>query len=378
MKFSCTRDNLHQGLSIVSHVTGKNVNLPILQNVHIKAEGGLIQLTTTNLEIATRCTVRGKVDESGENTVPAKLFSDYVSLLPNEPVTIASDNQAISAACGKNRTKMNGMAAAEFPLVPTIQSETKYSIPVDALQKALSRVLFAVATNEARPELTGVSVEFRSKDGKGQLVLAATDSYRLAEAFVDLPDQIMRDLKVIIPAKTLTEVNRILSVFSDSVDAPSTVTFGLSDNQVAVSYGPVELVSRTIDGVYPDYRQIIPQQFQTQAVMGRDDFTKSVKTASLFSKNGLFDVTLQFDPEEKRLEVKAVDGDRGEHVAACESEATGPVNTVTLNYRYLLDGLSAVGTERVRFQMIDASNPCIVKASEEGSSYLYIIMPIKA
>lgn len=362
----------------MSHITGKNINLPILQNVHIKAEGGLIQLTTTNLEIATRCTVRGKVEEAGENTVPAKLFSDYVTLLPNEPITIASDNQAISATCGKNRTKMNGMAAGEFPLVPAVQSETSYSIPVEALQKALSRVLFAVATNESRPELTGVYVEFRSKDGKSQLVLAATDSYRLAEGIVDLPDQVLRELKVIIPAKTLTEVNRILSVFSDSVEAPSTVTFGLSDNQVAVTYGPVELVSRTIDGVYPDYHQIIPQQFQTQAVMDRDDFTKSVKTASLFSKNGLFDVTLQFDPAQKRLEVKAIDGDRGEHVAACEAEATGAINTVTLNYRYLLDGLNAVGTDRVRFQMIDASNPCIVKASEEGSSYLYIIMPIKA
>lgn len=377
MKFSCTRDNLCQGLSIVSHATGKNVNLPILQNVLIKAEGGTISLTTTNLEVATYCVVRGKVEENGEFTVPAKLFFDYVSLLPNENVVVFLDGMTLAATCGRNKTKINGLSAADFPLVPRVQGDQAYQIPVEGLREALSRVLFAVATNEARPELTGVSVEFKMTKTGTEVVFAATDSYRLAEATVPLPGQTVAERKVIIPAKTLAEVNRVLSVFRDSVEAPSMVMLGISDNQIVFSYGSVELVSRTIEGNYPDYHQIIPQQFRTQAGLDREDFTKAVKTASLFSKNGLFDVTLAFDPASKQLEVKSVDADRGENVASCGAEATGDLNTVTLNYRYLLDGLSAVGTERVQFQMIDASNPCIVKAQDDTLAYLYIIMPIK-
>lgn len=377
MKFSCTRDNLYQGLSIVSHGTGKNVNLPILQNVLIKAEGGTISLTTTNLEIATNCAVRGKVDEPGEFTVPAKLFFDYVSLLPNENILITTDGTVLAVACGNNKTKINGLSSTDFPLVPHVQGDQAYQIPVEGLRQALSRVLFAVATNEARPELTGVSIEIRPTQTGAEAVFAATDSYRLAEAIVPLPGQSLTERKMIIPAKTLGEVNRILSVFRDSVEAPSTIVLGLSENQALFSYGSVELVSRTIEGNYPDYRQIIPQQFQTQSVLDREDFTKAVKTASLFSKNGLFDVTLTFSPPEKQLEVKSLDADRGENVASCGAEINGVGNNVTLNFRYLLDGLAAVGTERVQFQMIDASNPCILKAQEDGMAYVYIIMPIK-
>ncbi len=378
MKFSCTRDNLSQGLSIASHVTGKNVNLPILQNVLIRAEGGTISLTTTNLEIATSCVVRGKVDEPGEFTVPARLFHDYVALLPNEHVSVSADAASLAASCGGNRTKINGLSAADFPLVPKIQGDRVYQLPVEGFRETLSRVLFAVSTSEARPELTGVSVEFRKKDGGGEAVLAATDSYRLAEGVIDLPGQSVEEQRVIIPAKTLAEVNRVLSVFRDSVEAPTTVSLGLSEGQVVFSYGSVEIVSRMIEGNYPDYRQIIPQQFQTNAVVDRDDFTKAVKTASLFSRAGLFDVTLAFHPDEKKLEVKSVDADRGENTASCAAEVSGPQNTVTLNYRYLLDGLSAVGTERVQVQMIDAANPCILRAQDGGTGYLYIIMPIKA
>lgn len=377
MKFSCTRDNLYQGLSIVSHGTGKNVNLPILQNVLIKAEGGTISLTTTNLEIATHCVVRGKLEEPGECTVPAKLFFDYVSLLPNENVSVSSDGTNISVTCGSNKTKVNGMASTDFPLVPHVQGSQTFQLPVEGFRQALNRVLFAVATNEARPELTGVLVEFKQKAGGAEAIFAATDSYRLAESVLDLPGQTVESRRLIIPAKTLAEVNRVLSVFRDSVEAPSTVSMGISENQLVFSYGSVELISRTIEGNYPDYHQIIPQQFQTKATVDRDDFTKSVKTASLFSRTGLFDVTLGFVPAEKRLEVKSVDADRGENSASCAAEVEGGQNNVTLNYRYLLDGLSAVGTDQIQFQMIDAGNPCVLRAQDGGSGYLYIIMPIK-
>lgn len=354
----------------------KNVNLPILQNVLIKAEGGNIRFTTTNLETAISCSVRGKVDTPGEYTTPAKLFLDFVSLLPNETVEMEIKDEGMKVVCGNHRTRINGVPASEFPLIPTVEATRIYQIKADEFRQALSQVLFAVALNESRPELTGVYLRFTKEKG-GQVILAATDSYRLAERTVGLAKAPMEDAQVIVPAKALSEINRILSVFKDSVEAPEEVVLNLSDNQAVFTYGSVELISRIIEGNYPDYKQIIPKQFQTSVIIDREDFIKAVKAASLFSKTGLFDITLEITPSKGEFSIRAVDNSRGENVATCKAEVSGEVNNVAVNYRYLLDGLNAISTEKVVFEMIDPSNPCLVTPKGEKKEYLYIVMPIK-
>lgn len=377
MKISVTRDNLHQGLSITSHLMTKNVNLPILQNVLVKAEGGTIRFTATNLEMAVNCSVRGKVDEPGEYTIPSKLFFDYVSLLPNETIHLHAGEQAVNVECGTYKTKINGLNSSEFPLVPQVQGELSVQIPVEDFKRALSQVLFAVATNESRPELTGVAFQFSSHAGEGRLTLASTDSYRLAEATIPVVSPVSEEHSLVVPAKTLSEVNRILSVFRDDVELPSSLTLSVSGSQVVFMYGPVELISRTIDEQYPDYRQIIPTQFQTQTIVDREDFIKAVKTASLFSKTGLFDVSLGFDPRTKQLSVSATDATRGDNSSHCSADVSGQANTVTVNYRYLLDGLQAISSDQVVFEMIDPGNPCLLTPKGATESYRYIVMPIK-
>lgn len=377
MKLSATRENLHQGLSITSHLMTKNVNLPILQNVLMKAEGGTIRFTATNLEMAVNCSIRGKVDEPGEYTVPSKLFFDYVSLLPNETIHMQADEQAIQVECGSYKTKINGLTSSEFPLVPRVHGEFTVQISVEELKQALAHVVFAVATNESRPELTGILFHFWRKEGEGRLTLAATDSYRLAETTIPVITPVLEDAQWVIPAKALMEVGRILSVFRDDVDLPSTLTLGMSGGQAIFVYGPVELISRTIDETYPDYRQIIPQSFKTQALVDREDFIKAVKTASLFSKTGLFDVTLGFDPDTSQLSVTATDAARGTNQSPCGADVSGQANTVTVNYRYLLDGLQAISSDQVVFEMIDAGNPCLLTPKSTTEGYRYIVMPIK-
>lgn len=376
MKFSCTRDNLYQGISIVSHLTSKNINLPILQNVLIKVDGGTVSLAATNLEIAVGCLVRGKVEETGELTIPSKLFYDYVSLLPNENITLQTEGQTMNIVCGSYKTRINGLPASDFPLVPVVKSDRVYRIPVETFHYLISQVLFAVATNEVRPELTGVSIKME-KDGKEtKLVCAATDSYRLAEVAVVLATETNGE-QVIIPAKTLGEMNRILSVFRDEVDVPTHVDMNLSDGQIVFKYGSVELISRTIEGKYPDYQQIIPKQFQTQAVLEREDFIKAVKTASLFSKTGLFDVTIEFSQPDGHVSIRSADATRGENIVICQAEITGKTNAVAVNHRYLLDGLAVMNTDKIMFQMIDAGNPCVIRPQNGLSSELYVVMPIK-
>ncbi len=376
MKLTCTRDNLHQGLSIVSHLTSKNVNLPILQNVLVKAEGGTIKFTTTNLEIAVSCVIRGKVDEAGEVTIPSKLFYDYVSLIPNDTVVIDADRESIKVICGNHKTKMNGLIASEFPLVPQVQGNRSYKIPAEDLRTALSQVVFAVSTNESRPELTGVLMQFKAGTGEGRLTLAATDSYRLAERTVPVITVIEKDDSMIVPSRSLLEVSRILSVFRDDVECPPSIEMTISDSQIVFSYGPVELTSRIIEGNYPDYHQIIPSEFKTNAMIDRDDLIRSVKTASLFSKNNLFDVAFEFDPTTKQLSLKATDAARGENTTLCGADISGQANLVTLNYRYLLDGLNSMSSEHVLFRMIDTANPCVITPSG-SENHLYLVMPIR-
>lgn len=377
MKISCTRENLHQGLSITSHLVTKNINLPILQNVHIKADGGIVKFTSTNLEIVVQCTVRGKVEENGECTVPSKLFFDYVTLLPNETIHLKNTDEQIFIECGEHKTKIHGMSASDFPLVPKVEGETLFQIPIDDFKTALSQVLFSVATNESRPELTGVLMHFFPFEGESRLTMATTDSYRLSERTIPIIQGPKQDFRVVIPAKTLSEVSRVLSVFRDEVDLPSFVTMTLSNNQVVFTYGPVELVSRVIEESYPDYEQIIPHQFQTVAILDKDDFVKAVKTASLFSKTGLFDVTLEFDPSQKRVSVNAVDVTRGENTTMCPSEIIGVLNSVTVNNRYLIDGLQSIQGDQVVFEMIDGSNPCLVSPKGKEKEHRYVVMPIK-
>ncbi len=379
MKLSCTKENLAQGLSITSHVSTKNMNLPILNNVLVRADAGGLKLISTNLEIAITCSLRGKVEQQGEYTVPSKLFYDFVSLLPNEPVDIDLHDDGLFVSCASAKTTLKGMDASEFPLVPPVQASETYEIPVVELSKGLGRTLFATATNEARPELTGVLISIHHPSaGAGTMTLAATDSYRLAECVMSVKTSQSNPREVIVPSRTLAELSRILSVFKDDVEAPESVSLELSDNQAVFRYGPVELVSRTIDGNYPDYRQIIPTDFKTKTFVDRSEVIQAIKSASLFAKTGLFDVQVKMDPGKKLVELSAQDATRGENsVSVKADEGSGEENAMVLNYRYLLDGLQAAGTQGVQVQMIDAMNPCVIRPTGEGENYQYIVMPIR-
>ncbi len=379
MKLTCTRENLFRGLAITSHISTKNVNLPILNNVLLRADEGGLKLISTNLEIAITCHVRGKVEQKGEYTVPSKLIFDYVSLLPNEQVDIDLVDNALSVKCKRTKTKINGITASEFPLVPPVSGSEKYSVSVNEFKNALSSTLFATATNESRPELSGVYLAFHHPSaGKNKLVVAATDSYRLAEMVGNISSGNGESREVIVPQRTLGELSRILSIFKDDVEASPNVDIELSDNQIVFTYGPVELTSRTIEGSYPDYRQIIPTQAKTAAVFDRNAFSQAVKTASLFSKSGLFDITIALKPKDGSLEFFTSDSTRGENLVTVAAEISGLENSITLNSRYLLDGLNALSSGKATLKVIDGANPCILSPENlPGESYQYIIMPIR-
>ena len=379
MKLSCTRENLHQGLAITSRVSGKNINLPILSNVLLKADKGGLKLVSTNLDLTVTCNIRGKIEQPGEYTVPSKLFFDYVNLLPNEKVDIDLLDDTLSVACGNAKTKIKGITAQEFPVVPPVEGEVSYSVKVSDFQEALSQVLFSAATNESQEVLTGVFLKFHDeKSGAKTLTLAALNGYRLSEKVVKLAGGSDKQESVLVPQRTLAELARVISVFKDDVEASGTIDIEFSDNQIVFKYGSVEVSGRTIEGEYPDYRSIIPDNKQTEVTINRSEFIQAIKTASLFARTGLFDVGVELDPEAGTMELNGADSTRGENTVTIKGSLTGNKNSLVLNFRYLLDGMNAMKSEDVTMRVVDAMTACVfVPEAGPEEKFQYIVMPIR-
>lgn len=383
MKFSCTQENLKRGLLATSAVANRNLNLPILNNVLVRLEGTGIQMISTNLEVAVRCTIRGKVDEAGEFTLPSKLFLDYVNLLPDDRVDLELDGTVMKVSCKKNSTKIKGIPAVEYPLIPAVDRKAVFHVPGAKFRRALAQVTFAVSNVESRPELTGVLFSVNPSFAPGKLLMAATDSHRLSEkilAFSKEPalSSTDRAMTTIVPGRTLNELSRILALYKDGESAIENVEVSVGESQIAFRFGDVELISRVIDGKYPDYRPIIPERFTTEAIVPRADIAQAVKSASLFSKAGLQDVHFDFSPGEG-LTVASSEGQMGKNDSFVDGKVEGQKNGIILNYRYFLDGIGAIETPTLRMRIVDAMDPCVLAPDENDADekLTYIIMPIR-
>jgi DNA polymerase-3 subunit beta len=377
MKFACTQENLIQGLTIVSHITGKNVNLPILGNVLLKTEHGSLRLSATNLEIAVNCLVRGKVEQEGEYSVPAKLLLDYASLLPSGKVELTLTDDGLEIGSNGQETVMKGMPASEFPLLPKLTKGEGYRMTSADLKRALGQVTFASSTSESRPELMGVACFFRQAGGKSEATFVATDSYRLAERNIQLVASPNRENRSIVPARSMLEIARIVSSYRDDMAAGSDVTWNFTENQLVVTFGNVELVTRLIEGSFPPYQEIIPKAFKTEAIVPRAELQKAVRAASLFSRQGLFDIHVSFDPDLGTCTVASADQGTGKTKTSIKGNVTGVANKVTLNYRYVNDGLSAMQTDNVKITLIDEGNPVLILPEPASEAYRYLVMPIR-
>lgn len=372
MKLVCLQENLKKGLAIVSHINSKNINLPILNNILVRATESGVDLISTNLEIGITHQLRAKVENEGEITLDAKLFSDYVNLLPQENIEFNESDNNISIKCGNYKTKIKGETAKDFPLIPVVDKDFSCSLSIFDFKKAISSVVFAVASSDNRLELSGVYFKFNEKS----VTIAATDSYRLAEVTVDLKTNNIIDKELIVPAKTINEVVRIISSISSdprSMDSDE-INIYISDNQILFSFSSVELVSRTINGQYPDYKQIIPEKYKTEVEINKESFIRAIKASAVFSKNGIYDISLVF--RKKLLNIFSSSSQSGESSIDIPCDFSGDENDISVNYRYLLDGLNAIDDEHVVLKIINSNTPCQL-ISQKDDNYNYIIMPIR-
>jgi len=363
MKLQVTQENLAKALGTVARVANTRNTLPILSNVLLRTDKNRLSISATNLDIAISHFIGSKIEQDGAITVPARLMQDFVSSLPDSVLKLELTDNKLNITTDQYQSTINGMGAEEFPVMPAISEGISWKIPAADFKKALSEVVFAASSDDARPVLTGVY--FHSTGG--EVTAAATDSYRLAEYKLGKNKSAVNFL---VPASAAADLLRIIS------DGDQEVEVAHDDQQVQFRVGDVTLVARLIEGNYPDYSKLIPIKFATIAKLKRADFINIAKVSSLFARESAGSITIKVDKDAKKVSINAIASQLGENTAAAEAEVTGG-GEVTLNSRYLIDALNAFGAEEVEFCFNGKLEPCIIRSATEPA-YLHLVMPLRS
>jgi len=363
MKLQVTQENLSKALSTVARVSSTRNTLPILANVLLKTVDNRLSVAATNLDIAITHFVGSKVAENGAITVPARLMQDFVSSLPSGVIDLELDDNKLHISTDQYKSTINGVSAEEFPVMPSIQDGTSWTISADTLKKALQQVVLAASGDEARPVLTGVYLHTY----EGNLYAVATDSYRLAEKLLMKNKD---EVNLLVPASAMQDLLRILG------DETGDVSVMHDDQQVQFRTSEAELVTRLIEGAYPDYRKLIPAKFSVTTNLKKDDFANITKVSALFARESAGSITISVSEKDKQVSIQSVASQLGENTASAQATVTGD-GELTLNSRYLLDALHVFGGDTITFGFNGKLEPALLSDAADPT-YSHIIMPLRS
>lgn len=378
MKLSCLQENLSRGLGIVGRAVASRTTLPITQNVYLATDQSMLKLSATNLEIAMTTWVGAMVEEEGAITVPARLLAEFVNSLPSERIDIELQpgSGVLQLKCGRTEANINGADASEFPPIPTVDEGVAASIETSTLKEAIGRVAFAAATEESRPVLTGVEIKLE----EDRFSMAAADGFRLAVHHGNLREPVESEIKVIVPARVLNELNRLLGDQSDPVDimmtpAKGQVLFRVQGSQT------VETVSQLLQGTFPNYEQLIPQSYQTRAVFDRASLLRAARTAAIFARDGSNIIRMETQPAENgeapgKVVISARSEEVGDNKDEVEAESLdGAEGKIAFNSRYLLDVLSVLEMDKITIETTSSSSPGVFRPTD-SEDYIHVVMPM--
>lgn len=366
MKITVTQAKLSKALNNVSRIAVGKVTLPILNNVLIRADKKKVSLITTNLDMAVVDFLPVSDSEDGVVTVPARLLAEFVGNLPkNETITITSDDTKVTIKAGQYSSVINGSLADDFPELPEINAESAvtYKISVDEFKAGVTSVLVASSNDLTRPALTGVYFNTQSNT----LAIAATDGYRLAEK--KLIEKVKSDVNAIVPASSLHEVLRSLSDDLEVIE----ITF--SDDLVRFRFGEVEIISKLIDGSFPDYQKLIPKDNQNEIILDRDELTRVTKLAALFARSVGGSIVCEAQKPDT-FSVKSIVSEYGENDSTIQTKVAADAK-VNLSSRFLLDVLNVLSEKQLKFIFSGPASPIVIK-NKSDTTYTHIIMPLVA
>ena len=373
MKLSCLQENLNWGLGIVGRAVPTRTTLPITNNILLETDQSRLKLVATNLEMAISCWIGAKVEEEGTITVPAKLLTEFISSLPKDKVDVAMapKTKTLSVRCARYEARISGMDAKDFPPIPTVEQGIGTSIDVEALRQAITQVVFAAASEESRPVLTGVDAKFEGSN----LTLAAADGFRLAVYKLGLSKPLSQKIEVIIPSRTLAELNRLMT----DQEEPVEVTVNPNKSQILFKLKNIELVSQLIQGTFPQYEQLIPQSTGTKATVDVAEFLRATKTAAIFARDGTGIVRLIIAPGGEltpgKMTVSARSEEIGEDVGEIDAIVQGNEAKIAFNGKYLTDVLNVIKEAQVALETTSPSSPGVIKPVGVDN-YVHVVMPM--
>ena len=373
MQVTCLRENLSRGLANVSRAVAARATLPVTQNVLLEGDNGQLKITATNTEISISTWIGASIEGEGTVTVPARMFTDFVNSLPGQTVEIEfqTDPVGVVVTCDKFNGTINGISSEEFPPIPTVDGGASVTIPADTFRGALERVVFAAATDDSRPVLTGVKVELSGD----QFTLAAADGFRLAVESGKLGASVDDEVGVIIPAKTLAEVERLLGDGSSSVE----LSIDANGRSAKFRLDTSEVVTALVQGTFPDYEKLIPTSYGTKATVDLSGMVQATRAASIFARDGSGIIRVVVLPGESDGGgiVKIIS--RAEEVGSNENEldaaVEGEETKVAFNSKFLMDVLNVMNGDDVDLETTTPSSPGVFRsAKHEG--YTHVVMPM--
>ncbi len=373
MKVSCLQENLAKGLSIVGRAVSSRSTLPVLANVLLATDEGRLKLSATNLEIVITCWIGAKVETEGAITVPARTFTDLVSTLSSDRIDMTLDEKGntLHLVSARSEANLKGIEASEFPIVPEPSADNRFKVETEVLKVMINQVAFAAATDDARPTLTGVL----TKLADNQITMAATDGFRLSIKSTDLADFSAEPIEVIIPARALNELSRIVDDDTEQIY----ISMPEGRNQVVFDMENIVLVTQLIDGNFPDFTPVIPQRFTTRTVLNAGEFAKACKMAEIFARESSHTARVRIDPGNELMpgyaSISATSAETGDNVAQIDATVEGDEIEIAFNVRYMGQVLGVLDSPQVALETTLSTEPGVIQAVGDDN-FVHIIMPM--
>jgi DNA polymerase III subunit beta len=364
MKIECTKQKLAEAVSKAEKITGKNLTLPVLSCILLETVGKDLVIRATNLDLGIEITLPVKVIEEGKVAIPGSILNSYLSQsIGDKNVVLESSEGNVKVTTDTGTTVIKSLNSDDFPTIPRIKGEKTYKVATRELIRGIKAVWYSSATSSMKPELSSVYI-YADDDS---LVFVSTDSFRLAEKRVKMKD--MKEFgSILIPVKNIPEIMRVLENVSGDVDMVVT------KNQISFSYSGLYLTSRVVDGIFPDYKQIIPKDFKTTVTVLKGDLVSTLKLATIFSDK-FNKLSIKANPSEKLLEFSTRNADVGESVNKIEAVLEGDDVAINFNYRYITDCFQSVESDSLALNFNGLTRPLIIKGVGDHS-FTYLVMPI--
>ncbi|MEX0934762.1 MAG: DNA polymerase III subunit beta [Candidatus Paceibacterota bacterium] len=361
MKVECVREKLERAVSLASNVTGKDLSLPVLKCVLLIVKNSTLIVRSTNLDLGVEVRISVKTDKEGVVAVPADILKNFLTSLYNDKkVFLELKDSTLVVTTNHTKTQIKTLSHDEFPSIPVLEDATAISLPATKFLEGLNSVYYTASPSSMKPELASVYIHKENS----QLIFAATDSFRLAEKKVKIKN-LDEFPSLLIPHKNVVEILKILDNTGDDVE------LHLSDNQIALKQGDVYITSRVVDGVFPDYRQIIPKEHTTEAVMLKKDLQGALKLSNIFADK-FNQITLVIDPKKKVFEIQTTNSDVGENKGQVDAAINGEVVEMSFNYRYIIECFQSITTDSVSLGL-SSGKPMVIKGVGD-ENFLYLVM----